>query len=66
MALKIRADLPGEAEKAFNTLGGLLMYALGRIPAPADYVELAGLRFEVVDMDGNGVDKVLIVHRVHA
>lgn len=64
--LKIRADLPGEDENAFNTLGGFIMYALGRIPVPTDYFELADLRFEVVDMDGNRVDKVLIARRVHA
>ena len=64
--LKINAELPGEDENAFNTLGGFIMYVLGRIPVPADYFELADLRFEVVDMDGNRVDKVLIANRVHA
>lgn len=52
--------LPGEDEKTFHTLGGLMMYLLGRIPVPSDHFELAGLRFEVVDMDHNRVDKVLI------
>ena len=54
-------DLPGEDENAYNTLGGLVMYVLGRIPAVADQFEVAGCRFEVVDMDKNRVDKVLLV-----
>jgi putative hemolysin len=52
--------LPGEDENAFNTLGGLVMYVLGRIPVVADHFEVAGCRFEVVDMDKNRVDKVLL------
>ena len=57
---KIEEDLPGEDENAFNTLGGLMMFVLGRIPAVADQFEAAGFRFEVVDMDKNRVDKVLL------
>lgn len=57
---EIEAPLPGEDENAFNTLGGLMMYVLGRIPVVADSFEVAGCRFEVVDMDKNRVDKVLI------
>jgi putative hemolysin len=53
-------EFPGEADGQFETLGGYLMAALDRIPSPADHVEWGELRFEVVDMDGNRVDKVLI------
>jgi putative hemolysin len=53
-------EFPGEAGGQFETLGGYLMSALDRIPHPADSVEWGGLRFEVVDMDGNRVDKVLV------
>jgi putative hemolysin len=56
----IEEDLPGEDENAFNTLGGLVMYVLGRIPVVADRFEAAGFSFEVVDMDKNRVDKVLL------
>ena len=59
-AMDIKDDLPGEDENAFNTLGGLVMYVLGRIPAVADQFEAAGFHFEVVDMDKNRVDKVLL------
>ena len=56
----IEDDLPGEDENAFNTLGGLMMFVLGRIPIAGDYFEAAGYRFEVIDMDKNRVDKVLL------
>jgi putative hemolysin len=56
----IEHELPGEDENAFNTLGGLVMYVLGRIPLVSDNFTVAGFRFEVVDMDKNRVDKVLL------
>lgn len=60
MVLGIEEILPGEDENAFNTLGGLVMYVLGRIPVVTDQFEAARCRFEVVDMDKNRVDKVLM------
>ena len=59
-ALDIEDELPGEEENTFNTLGGFVMHILGRIPAVADHFESQGLRFEVMDMDRNRVDKMLI------
>ena len=56
----IEDDLPGEDENAFNTLGGLMMFVLGRIPVAGDHFQAAGYRFEVIDMDKNRVDKVLL------
>ncbi|SBT10826.1 conserved hypothetical protein [Candidatus Propionivibrio aalborgensis] len=58
--INIEEGLPGEDENAFNTLGGLVMYVLGRIPMVTDHFEVAGCCFEVVDMDKNRVDKVLL------
>jgi putative hemolysin len=52
--------LPEEEEVYVNTLGGLVMTHLKRIPSPGDRFECCGLRFEVLDMDGKRVDKVLI------
>ena len=52
--------LPGEAENTFETLGGFVMAQLGHIPAVADSFEWSGYRFEVMDMDGRRVDKVLL------
>jgi putative hemolysin len=43
-----------------TTVAGLVMVELGRIPAAGDSVEIAGSRFEVVDMDGARIDKILI------
>lgn len=53
-------ELPGEAEAGYETVGGLVMMELGRIPQTADSFRLGDLRFEVVDMDGRRVDKVLV------
>jgi len=58
--LKIEGRLPGEEENAYNTLGGLAMHVLDRIPLVTDSFEEAGYHFEVVDMDKNRVDKVLV------
>jgi len=63
-AIEVEEDFPGEDENAYNTLGGLVMFVLGRIPVVPDSFEVAGFRFEVVDMDKNRVDKVLI-SRLH-
>jgi putative hemolysin len=52
--------LPGEQQGAYQTLGGFVMTQLGRIPAVADHFVWSNMRFEVVDMDGHRVDKVLV------
>lgn len=54
-------DLPGEGEHIYDTLGGLVMTQLGRVPTSGDSFEWQGIRFEVMDMDGRRVDKVLVV-----
>jgi len=50
---------PGEMG-TYQTLGGLVMARLGRVPRVGDRFEFDGLRFEVLDMDRNRVDKVLV------
>jgi putative hemolysin len=52
-------ELP-EDSGDYDTVGGLFMAQLGRVPAVGDIFEWNNLRFEVVDMDGHRVDKVLI------
>lgn len=52
--------LPGEEDGNFHTLGGFVLASLGRIPKESDTVAWDGVVFEVMDMDGNRVDKVLI------
>jgi putative hemolysin len=51
-------SLPHEDE--YETLSGFMMTLLGRVPQPADNFEWSGFRFEVMDMDGRRVDKVLV------
>ncbi len=52
-------QLPDEDRGRYNTLAGMVMLLLGRLPQTTDAVEWAGWRFEVVDLDGKRVDKVL-------
>jgi len=54
------AKLPEEERGDYQTLGGFVMMHMGRIPSAADYFDWEGLRFEVMDMDGHRVDKVLV------
>ena len=56
--LRVRR-LPGE-EEDFTTLGGFMLAHLNRIPVAGDHFILDGWRFEVLDMDGHRIDKVLI------
>jgi putative hemolysin len=52
-------ELPQEDRGRYNTLAGLIMLLLGRLPDVTDSVEWEGWRFEVVDLDGKRIDKVL-------
>jgi putative hemolysin len=52
--------LPEEESARYQTLGGLVMLQVGRVPVTGDVFEAVGHRFEVVDMDGKRVDKVLV------
>ena len=52
--------LPGERAAHFQTLGGFAMDNLKRVPVLGDNFECCGYRFEIVDMDGLRVDKVMI------
>jgi putative hemolysin len=53
-------DLPDEGRGRYNTLAGMIMLLLGRLPDTTDSVEWEGWRFEVIDLDGKRVDKVLV------
>jgi len=52
--------LPEEDGNFYQTIGGLIMIYLGRVPKEGDVVEWDRFRFEVVDMDWRRVDKVLL------
>ena len=47
-------------QNAFHTLAGFVIQSLKRIPTASDYFDWHGYRFEVMDMDGNRVDKILV------
>ena len=55
-----RGTLPGEDGGGFHTLAGFLLHRFGRVPISGDHFSWDGLRFEVVDMDGHRIDKVLV------
>jgi len=60
--LKARLDikeLPEEGKGRYNTVAGLLQSVSGRLLNTAEIVECAGWRFEVLDLDGKRIDKVL-------
>jgi putative hemolysin len=54
-------SLSVEEREHYNTIGGLAMFAIGRVPRTGDVFERYGFRFEIVDMDGNRVDRLLII-----
>ena len=61
-SLKARLDireLPEEGRGRYNTVAGLLQSVSGRLLKTAERVECAGWRFEVLDLDGKRIDKVL-------
>lgn len=49
-----------EGENEFDTLAGFILHELKRIPATGDKFEWHGFKFEIVDMDGQRIDKVLV------
>jgi magnesium and cobalt exporter, CNNM family len=53
------SSLPGEGAD-FHTLGGYLMARLNRVPMVADRITAGDWRFEIVEMDGRRVDRVLV------
>jgi putative hemolysin len=59
-ALFDRESLPEEDTGLYHTLAGFVIRSLGRIPRSGDLFTWNGLQFEVVDMDGMRVDKLLV------
>ena len=49
-----------EGEQEFDTLAGFILHKLERIPRATDKLEWEGFKFEIVDMDGHRIDKVLV------
>lgn len=55
----LNIDAPAEAGGSANTVAGLVLACLGRFPKTGERLEWSGLRFEVLDMDGHRIDRVL-------
>src|SRR5256885_5835287 len=53
----LRFELP--ASRHYQTVAGFLLSQFGRIPDVGDRIEVEGWRFEVIDLDGRRIDKVL-------
>jgi putative hemolysin len=51
--------VPEEDRQRYNTLSGMMMWLSGDVPRTGEVVEWEGWRLEVIDLDGNRVDKVL-------
>lgn len=54
------SSLPGEEDGHFHTAAGFVLHVLGHIPKPAEHFTVDGYRFEVMDMDGHRIDKLLV------
>jgi putative hemolysin len=52
-------------EHEYTTLAGFVLSQLGHIPVPGETFDWKDWRFEVVDLDGRRIDKVLASARPH-
>lgn len=52
-------SVPEEDKERYHTLSGMLLLLLGRLPQIADSVSWLDWKFEIIDMDGKRIDKVL-------
>lgn len=55
----LRVELP--ASRHYQTVAGFLLSHFGRIPDVGDHIEVEGWRFEVIDLDGRRIDKLLAI-----
>lgn len=55
-----RTEWMNEGEQDFDTLAGFILHQLERIPVTGDSLEWKEFRFEIIDMDGHRIDKVLV------
>lgn len=56
----MNGHFPGETGHAFNTVGGFILFYLEKMPHVADKIEYSDWYFEVMDIDGTRIDKVLV------
>ncbi|MBM3543197.1 MAG: HlyC/CorC family transporter [Alphaproteobacteria bacterium] len=54
-------NLEGMAEEGdFNTVAGFVLHQLGHLPTAGEHFDWKGWRFEVVDLDGRRIDKIMV------
>lgn len=59
------SELPNEEDHDFRTAAGMVVAHFGRIPQAGEYFIWNGFRFEVIDLDGARIDKLLIARARH-
>lgn len=52
--------LPDEYQGNYNTVGGFIMSYIGKVPTTGEKFQWSGIEFEIVDMDGHHIDKILV------
>jgi putative hemolysin len=55
-----QTDLLDQEDQSYDTLAGCILHELERIPAAGDKMDWHGFHFEIIDMDGHRIDKVLV------
>lgn len=60
VATKFDFEVPADEAGAYHTMAGFVMARLGHIPRECDAFDWHGFKFEIVDMDGRRVDKVMV------
>ncbi|MEI2748300.1 MAG: hemolysin family protein [Ferruginibacter sp.] len=55
-----RADWMNEGEHEFDTVAGFVLHELEHIPATGETFDWRDFRFEIIDMDGQRIDKILV------
>ncbi|PWU01545.1 MAG: hemolysin [Bacteroidetes bacterium] len=55
-----KTEWMNEGEHEFDTLAGFILHQLERIPRTGDKMNWRGFQFEIIDMDGHRIDKVLV------
>jgi putative hemolysin len=55
----VLAQVPEERRSHYHTLSGMVMQLLGKLPQTGDLCTWEDWRFEIVDLDGMRIDKVL-------
>ncbi|WP_262909596.1 hemolysin family protein [Niabella pedocola] len=55
-----KAEWMNEGEQEFDTLAGFILHRVKQIPSTGDKLDWNGFDFEIIDMDGHRIDKVLV------